>query len=576
MEAAGLAAMWMPQLFDVDALTALAVIGREVGRIDFGTSVVPTYPRHPLMLAGQALTTQAATGNRLTLGIGLSHQMVIEGVFGYSFEKPARHMREYLSILMPALAGEKVSFQGETLKATTMGPLAVAGAAKPDVLVAALGPHMLKLAGAARRRNGHLDGRPEDARRPHRPFDHSSGRRAPGGGRHASPSACRSASPPTPTRLGPGPAKTFAMYGQLPSYRAMLDREGVTDPADVAIIGDEDTVASAAPALDRPRGDRADLAARRLVGRTGPVGGPARPSWPERADRRAGGHLRPWRDRDARAPRPGTEQGRDPRAGAGRRPQQRRPDAAARGGYAAPAWVARRHPRPRAGRRGDRHRARRRALRRRGPGHGPRRRRRPGRAGRRPRAPGHAGAQPRSPGRRRAGCPRCSPPPTTPCSPRPAWPAGTGSACTAAAGGVGTAGVQLAVVAGATVTATVRNPDLRDAVAGLGATVIAPEEAAGHGPYDIILELIGGPNLAARPRGPGHRRAHHRHRPRRGRPGRGQPGHAHGQAGPHHGIHPPGPAPRGQGHRGQGRRGPRAAVISNPAGSSSRSPPPSP
>ena len=76
------------------------------------------------MLAGQALTVQAATGGRLTLGIGLSHQMVIENVFGQSFEKPARHMREYLSVLMPLLEGEQVSFNGETLSASTFGPLA--------------------------------------------------------------------------------------------------------------------------------------------------------------------------------------------------------------------------------------------------------------------------------------------------------------------------------------------------------------------------------------------------------------------------------------------------------------------
>ena len=87
------------QIFGYDALTALAAIGREVGGIGLGTAVVPTFPRHPVMLAGQALTVQAATGGRLTLGIGLSHQMVIENVFGQSFDKPARHMREYLSIL---------------------------------------------------------------------------------------------------------------------------------------------------------------------------------------------------------------------------------------------------------------------------------------------------------------------------------------------------------------------------------------------------------------------------------------------------------------------------------------------
>src|SRR5664280_645540 len=133
---AGIEMAWSSQIFGYDALTALAVIGREVPDIDVGTAVIPTYPRHPVMLAGQALTVQAATGGRLTLGIGLSHQMVIENVFGLSFEQPARHMREYLSILMPLLEGEQVTFAGETLSATTFGPLQI-DAPAPIVLVAA-------------------------------------------------------------------------------------------------------------------------------------------------------------------------------------------------------------------------------------------------------------------------------------------------------------------------------------------------------------------------------------------------------------------------------------------------------
>ncbi len=93
--------------------------------IELGTAVVPAYPRHPVMLAGQALTVQAATAGRLILGVGLSHQMVIENVFGQSFEKPARYMREYLSILMPLLEGEPASFTGEVLSASTFGPLQI-------------------------------------------------------------------------------------------------------------------------------------------------------------------------------------------------------------------------------------------------------------------------------------------------------------------------------------------------------------------------------------------------------------------------------------------------------------------
>ncbi len=125
---AGIPTAWASQIFGYDSLTALAALGREVPGIDFGTAVVPTYPRHPVMLAGQALTVQAATGGRLTLGIGLSHQMVIENMFGQSFEQPARHMREYLSILMPLLEGEQVTFAGETLRASTFGPLEIAAA----------------------------------------------------------------------------------------------------------------------------------------------------------------------------------------------------------------------------------------------------------------------------------------------------------------------------------------------------------------------------------------------------------------------------------------------------------------
>jgi alkanesulfonate monooxygenase SsuD/methylene tetrahydromethanopterin reductase-like flavin-dependent oxidoreductase (luciferase family) len=139
MADAGFASASSSQIFGYDALTLLALVGQSVPGIELTTAVVPTYPRHPIALAGQALTVQAATGGRLVLGIGLSHKIVIETVFGQSFDKPVRHMREYLSILMPALRGEAVSFQGETLSGTTWGPLDVEAPA-PPVVVAALGP----------------------------------------------------------------------------------------------------------------------------------------------------------------------------------------------------------------------------------------------------------------------------------------------------------------------------------------------------------------------------------------------------------------------------------------------------
>jgi 5,10-methylenetetrahydromethanopterin reductase len=232
---AGIETAWSSQIFGYDALTTLAVVGREVPGIALGTAVVPTYPRHPVMLAGQALTVQAATGGRLTLGVGLSHQLVIENVFGQSFDKPARHMREYLSILMPLLAGEQATFAGETLSASTFGPLQVEAPA-PPVLVAALGTTMLTIAGRMAAGTATWMTGPDTIES------------------HIAPTiraAAAEAGRPEPQIAVGLPvcvtddhdaarqkaAEVFAMYGHLPSYRSMLDREGVDGPADVAIVG---------------------------------------------------------------------------------------------------------------------------------------------------------------------------------------------------------------------------------------------------------------------------------------------------------------------------------------------------
>jgi F420-dependent oxidoreductase-like protein len=239
---AGIETAWMSQIFGYDALTTLAVIGREVPGIGLGTAVVPTYPRHPVMLAGQALTVQSVTEGRLTMGIGLSHQMVIESVFGQSFEKPVRHMREYLSILMPLLEGEQVAFTGETLRATTFGPLQIKAPRVP-VLVAALGTAMLGLAGRL------ADGTVTWMTGPATIESHIV---------PTISAAAAKAGKPEP-RVGAGlpicvtgdvdaarqkASKVYAIYDSLPSYRAMLDREGAGGPADVALVGTEPEVAA--------------------------------------------------------------------------------------------------------------------------------------------------------------------------------------------------------------------------------------------------------------------------------------------------------------------------------------------
>ena len=141
----GFASAWMSHIFGVDALTALAVAGSQVPGIEVGTAVVPTYPRHPAALAQQARTVAAAVGGRLVLGIGLSHRIVIEDMFGYDFSRPILHMREYLAVLLPLLDGQQVSFSGVTVRAGI--GLTIPAPGRVPVVVAALGPQMLRLAG---------------------------------------------------------------------------------------------------------------------------------------------------------------------------------------------------------------------------------------------------------------------------------------------------------------------------------------------------------------------------------------------------------------------------------------------
>lgn len=236
----GFASYWMPQIFGYDALTVLAVVGRETEGIELGTSVVPTYPRHPAMLAAQAITTQKACDGRFVLGIGLSHQPVIEHMFKMSFEKPVRHLREYLDVLMPLVDGKPVDASGETLGAQLA--LDIPDPQPVPVMVAALGPQMLKLAG------GRTAGTITWMTGPGTIAEHTApalGAAADAAGNAGPRIACGLPVCVTDDVAGAREraSKVYAIYGQLPSYRAMLDREGADGPADVAIIGNEDDVA---------------------------------------------------------------------------------------------------------------------------------------------------------------------------------------------------------------------------------------------------------------------------------------------------------------------------------------------
>jgi 5,10-methylenetetrahydromethanopterin reductase len=238
---AGLDHAFAPQIFGPDALTLLAAAGAQVPGIGLGTGVVPVYPRHPMMLAQQALTVQLATANRLILGIGLSHQVVVEGMWGISFDKPARYMKEYLAALMPLLHGEKVNVAGERITTNAFAPLEIKDVTAPPVLVAALGTTMLKLAGrVADGTVTWMTGMQTIASHIApviRQAAEEAGRPAPRIG-VALPISVTADVDATCARIN----SEFAIYPNLPSYKAMLDKEGAGCPSDVAIVGDEDVV----------------------------------------------------------------------------------------------------------------------------------------------------------------------------------------------------------------------------------------------------------------------------------------------------------------------------------------------
>jgi F420-dependent oxidoreductase-like protein len=236
----GFATAWFANIFGFDAITACALAGRETKRIELGTGVVPTYPRHPVAMAQQALSASAACGGRFTLGIGLSHQIVIEAMLGLSFAKPFSHMREYVSVLSPLLRGEPVGHQGAEYRINAQ--LNVTGAQPPPLLIAALAPKMLDLTGAEAAGTITWMTARKTLQEHTVPRITEAASRA---GRPAPRIVCglpiAVCDDPKAARERAGQA--FQIYGSLPSYRAMLDREGAAGPGDVAIVGDESSVA---------------------------------------------------------------------------------------------------------------------------------------------------------------------------------------------------------------------------------------------------------------------------------------------------------------------------------------------
>jgi 5,10-methylenetetrahydromethanopterin reductase len=246
-KAAGFRSLWSGQIFHLDTLTAFAVAGHEVPGMQWGTGVVPTYPRHPIALAMQAVTTNAAVGGGLTLGIGPSHQIVVEAVHGLDYSRPASHIEDYLKALVPLVREGRVSSAGDQVTAhATLGTHDGLGV---PVLVAALAPRMLRIAGTL------ADGTvtwmvgPKTVSSHIAPSIRAAAEQA-GRGEPRVVMALPVAVTDDEAGARAKAAETFSIYGNLPAYRAALDREGAEGPADVAIVGEAEEVADRIRALE--------------------------------------------------------------------------------------------------------------------------------------------------------------------------------------------------------------------------------------------------------------------------------------------------------------------------------------
>jgi len=233
----GFARVWSTQMpYDRDLLTAMAVAFREVDGIELGTGVLPIQNQQPMLLAQRALTLNVISGGRLVLGLGMTHQAVTEGMWGIPWDKPIRRLGEYLDGLLPLLNGEAADAPGETV--TTRGALQIPGSSAPPVYIAALGPQMLKLAG--RRVAGTVTWMtgPQTLAEHVGPTLRAAAAAAgrPDGAVRVAAALPIAVSDDT-DGLRKLAAERYAMYGHLPSYRAMLDREGYAGPEDAAIIG---------------------------------------------------------------------------------------------------------------------------------------------------------------------------------------------------------------------------------------------------------------------------------------------------------------------------------------------------
>jgi F420-dependent oxidoreductase-like protein len=240
--AAGVGSAWFGQRFDVDSVALAGFVGRDVPGLAVGSSVVPVYGRHPLAVASAAQTTQAATGGRYTLGLGLGAKAFVEPVFGERHDRPVLRLREFLTALRSVLETGTADVTGETLVARTPMSASVPGGSPLSVIVAAMGPQALRATGEL------ADGTLPYLVSPRVLAEHIV---------PAITTAAERAGRPAPRIVVAVPgvvtsdvaaareiaARSMAFYGGIPSYQRVISLSGAETAADLVLLGDEQAVA---------------------------------------------------------------------------------------------------------------------------------------------------------------------------------------------------------------------------------------------------------------------------------------------------------------------------------------------
>ena len=232
--AAGFDSLWISHANAVDPIVALAATADETsGLVEVGTSVVPLYGRHPIGLAQLARTAQSALDGRFTLGIGAASRQAVHAAMGLPWDRPLAYTRQFIEGLQPLLAGEQADVDGDAV--TTHGVLNIAAADTP-ILLAALGPKMLELAG--RRVQGTTLGQcgPRTIASYVAPtlFAAAEAAGRPEPRIMALIRICVADDPADAYELA---RETAARYRTVPSYATVQDMEGLAEPADLHLIG---------------------------------------------------------------------------------------------------------------------------------------------------------------------------------------------------------------------------------------------------------------------------------------------------------------------------------------------------